>query len=91
MVVLMLADMTAMHPGSPRFWGIMSLATLVGGVVAYPINVWLVHAGYKHGMGTDRPPTGAPGRGVSTTSAKGSAPSQDVLVPEEKHGAHDGH
>jgi hypothetical protein len=91
MVVLMLADMTAMHPGSPRFWGIMSLATLVGGVVAYPINVWLVHAGYKHGMGTERPPTGAPGRGVLTTSAKGSAPSQDVLVPDEKHGAHDGH
>jgi hypothetical protein len=59
MVVLMLADMTAMHPGSPRFWGIMSLATLVGGVVAYPINVWLVQAGYKHGMGTERPPTGA--------------------------------
>jgi hypothetical protein len=54
MVVLMLGDMTAMEPTSLRFWGVMSLATMVGAVVAYPINVWLVQAGYKHGMGTER-------------------------------------
>jgi hypothetical protein len=58
MVVLMLRDMAAMEPTSLRFWGIMSLATLVGAVVAYPINVWLVQAGYKHGMGTERPEGG---------------------------------
>jgi hypothetical protein len=56
MVVLMVADMNAMGPTSPRFWGIMSLATLVGGLIAYPINVWLVNAGLKHGMTTDRRP-----------------------------------
>jgi hypothetical protein len=59
MVVLMLSDRAAMEPTSLRFWGVMSLATLVGAVVAYPINVWLVQAGYKHGMGTERAPAGA--------------------------------
>jgi hypothetical protein len=32
----------------------MSLATMVGAVLAYPINVWLVAKGLKHGMGTVR-------------------------------------
>jgi len=32
----------------------MSLATLVGAVIAYPVNVWLVAVGLKHGMGTVR-------------------------------------
>lgn len=54
MVVLMTVDMRAMEPGSPRFWGVMSLATLVGGLVAYPVNWWLVATGQKHGMGTVR-------------------------------------
>lgn len=54
MVILMGLDMTAMEPTSIRFWGVMSLATLVGGVLAYPINVWLVAKGLKHGMGTER-------------------------------------
>jgi hypothetical protein len=54
MVSLMLSDMTAMEPTSLRFWGIMSLATMVGAGVAYPINIWLVQAGFKHGMSTER-------------------------------------
>jgi hypothetical protein len=32
----------------------MSLACLVGAVLAYPINWWLVKLGLKHGMGTER-------------------------------------
>jgi hypothetical protein len=59
MVVLMLCDMSAMEPTSLRFWGVMSLATMVGAAVAYPFNVWLVRAGYKHGMATERRPGGA--------------------------------
>ena len=43
-----------MEATSLRFWGVMSLATLVGGVVAYPVNVWLVTKGLKHGMGSVR-------------------------------------
>lgn len=54
MIILMTRDMTAMEPTSPRFWGIMSVASLVGAVFAYPINWWLVKNGLKHGMGTDR-------------------------------------
>lgn len=54
MVILMSKDMTSMEATSIRFWGVMSLATLVGLVVAYPVNVWLVATGLKHGMGTVR-------------------------------------
>lgn len=54
MVALMGYDMRAMEPSSLRFWGVMSLATLVGAAVAYPVNVWLVAIGLKHGMGTVR-------------------------------------
>lgn len=54
MVVLMSRDMAAMHASSLRFWGVMSVATLVGFAVAYPINLWLVGVRLKHGMGTVR-------------------------------------
>jgi hypothetical protein len=54
MVILMTHDMTAMHPTSVRFWGVMSLATLIGAIPSYPINWWLVSKGLKHGMGTER-------------------------------------
>ncbi|MEO8733249.1 MAG: DUF4396 domain-containing protein [Flavobacteriales bacterium] len=54
MVILMTKDVTVMEATSPRFWGVMSLATLVGMVLAFPVNVWLVAKGLKHGMGTAR-------------------------------------
>jgi hypothetical protein len=54
MVVLMSNDMQAMEVTSLRLWGVMSLATLVGAVLAYPVNVWLVAVGLKHGMGSVR-------------------------------------
>jgi Domain of unknown function (DUF4396) len=38
--------------GDIRFWGVLSLAVFAGLVVAYPVNVWLVNNGLKHGMGT---------------------------------------
>lgn len=38
------------NPLRPEFWGIMSLATLVGMLTAYPINAWMVGRGIKHGM-----------------------------------------
>jgi hypothetical protein len=65
MVILMSADMTAMHPTSLRFWGVMSLATLAGAALAYPVNWWLVATGLKHGMGTVRV-LGAGGHSVET-------------------------
>jgi hypothetical protein len=38
------------NPTNPIFWGIMSAATLVGMLTAYPINAWMVARGIKHGM-----------------------------------------
>ncbi|WP_231557365.1 DUF4396 domain-containing protein [Deinococcus sp. YIM 77859] len=66
MVILMSRDMTAMEATSLRFWGVMSLATLVGFAAAYPVNVWLVASGLKHGMGTVR----ALGRGGHSLAAE---------------------
>ncbi len=52
MVILMSKDMTAMEPTSLHFWGVMSLGVIIGGIIAYPMNYWLVESGLKHGMGT---------------------------------------
>ena len=54
MIILMTKDIRAMEPTSFRFWGVMSLASLVGATLAYPVNWWLVKNGLKHGMGTER-------------------------------------
>lgn len=54
MIILMTRDMQAMEPTSVRFWGIMSLASLVGVGLAFPVNYWLVKNKLKHGMGTER-------------------------------------
>ncbi len=53
MVILMSKDMRAMEATDIRFWGVMSLATLVGLIIAYPVNWWLVANKLKHGMGTE--------------------------------------
>ncbi|MEM8958147.1 MAG: DUF4396 domain-containing protein [Pseudomonadota bacterium] len=39
-------------PANPEFWFRMSLATLAGGLLAYPINYWLVARHLKHGCMT---------------------------------------
>ena len=55
MVVLMMGrDMRAMEPTQLVSWGTMSFAVIVGFLVAYPVNAWLVWTGLKHGMGTQR-------------------------------------
>lgn len=43
-------------PRRPSFWFVMSMALLAGGVIAYPINWWLVVNHLKHGMMTVRRP-----------------------------------
>ncbi len=55
MVVLMMGrDMRAMEPTELAFWGAMSVAVAFGLLTCYPVNVWLVAKGLKHGMGTVR-------------------------------------
>lgn len=44
----------AHEPTGPAFWFVMSMALLVGFVVAYPMNWWLVARHMKHGMMTVR-------------------------------------
>ena len=69
MIVLMMGrDMRAMEPTQLTFWGAMSAAVLVGLVVAFPVNVWMVQKGLKHGMGTRR----ALGHGGHTMEAEAS-------------------
>jgi hypothetical protein len=55
MALLMMGrDMRAMEPTELVFWGAMSAGATVGVLVAYPVNLWLVNKGLKHGMGTVR-------------------------------------
>lgn len=53
-------------PLVPGFWFVMSMALIVGFVVAYPINWWLVANGLKHGMITVRS-VGQPSRRSGAT------------------------
>lgn len=39
-------------PANPEFWFRMSIATIVGGMIAYPVNYWLVANHLKHGCMT---------------------------------------
>jgi hypothetical protein len=46
---------TAGDPLKPAFWFVMSMGLLVGFIIAYPMNWWLVAHHLKHGMMTVRP------------------------------------
>ena len=54
-------------PRGATFWFLMSMALLAGGIVAYPINWWLVSRHLKHGMMTVRK-VGAAEAAASETS-----------------------
>ncbi len=43
------------NPTTPTFWFVMSMGLLVGFILAYPMNWWLVANKLKHGMMTVRP------------------------------------
>lgn len=55
MAIVMSLSTETHHPSQPGFWFMMSMALLVGFVVAYPMNWWLVANHLKHGMLTVRP------------------------------------
>jgi FtsP/CotA-like multicopper oxidase with cupredoxin domain len=52
--LMMGRDMRAMEPNELLFWGVMSIGVIAGFTMAYPANVWLVNAGLKHGLMTER-------------------------------------
>lgn len=61
------------NPLSAAFWFRMSLATVVGGVLAYPINYWLVANRLKHGCMT-LPGADGPAAGLGHTSPEREMP-----------------
>lgn len=52
-------------PAHARFWFVMSMALMVGFIIAYPMNWWLVANHLKHGMMTVRPKKQSAGTAMS--------------------------
>jgi hypothetical protein len=61
MMILRRHVAAADNPLTPNFWFVMSMSLLVGFIIAYPMNWWLVANHLKHGMMTVRPATAAAG------------------------------
>lgn len=53
-LLMMGRDMRAMEPGEMLFWGVMSVGVIAGFALAYPVNLWMVARGMKHGLMTER-------------------------------------
>ena len=69
-------------PLKPAFWFVMSMGLLVGFIVAYPMNWWLVANHLKHGMMTVRPKMAMAGGGGAHAGHAGGgaapAPAMDM-------------
>lgn len=74
MVSVMTISMTHVRgsesPQRAIFWFLMSIALLIGGIVAYPVNWWLVVHHVKHGMMTVRRPGTAEASGRKRTGPR---------------------
>lgn len=89
MLMLMMGrDMRAMEPTELLFWGVMSVGVWAGFAVAYPVNVWMVSRGMKHGLMTDR--GGAEGSAEKRKSSSADAPAGHGAMPAMKD-PHAGH
>jgi hypothetical protein len=91
MVILMSWIPGSDDPTQPTFWGVMSLATMVGMVTAYPINSWMVAKGIKHGMMTApsaKKPAPATGHEPAMDmGSMGQHESMDKEMSMDQHGA----
>jgi manganese oxidase len=77
MVPLMMGrDMRAMEPNQLVYWWTMSLGVIAGFFAAYPVNLWLVWAGLKHGLMTIRKAGGA-----ARHTARGHTQHTDPSLP----------
>jgi Domain of unknown function (DUF4396) len=65
---------SAADPMSPSFWFVMSMGLLVGFIIAYPMNWWLVAYHLKHGMMTVRP-AGAAAAALGAHAGMDASPS----------------
>ncbi|MCP4780613.1 MAG: DUF4396 domain-containing protein [Hyphomicrobium sp.] len=73
----------AHDPTHGLFWFRMSIALLVGFIVAYPMNWWLVTNHLKHGMITALPPGAASSKGKGPPRKSGGM-KMGPRVPKEK-------
>ncbi|HEY3134088.1 MAG TPA: DUF4396 domain-containing protein [Gemmatimonadaceae bacterium] len=89
MIFLMMGrDMRAMWPSEPLFWFVMSLGVVVGFVVAYPVNVWLVAKGLKHGLMTVDRKKGKGHSGASHAASSGHNAHAGMSHQSASHGSH---
>lgn len=76
-------------PAQARFWFVMSMALLVGFIVTYPMNWWLVANHLKHGMMTVRPKKEAARMAMSMGADGGTAMGgRGMMGGMAMHGAH---
>ncbi|MCP4317021.1 MAG: DUF4396 domain-containing protein [Hyphomicrobiales bacterium] len=84
-------------PTNPSFWFRMSLASVVGGIIAYPINYWLVARHLKHGCMT-LPDADGPVEGLGHRSPEaamsahmheaGGHQNENTMHDQEEHAGH---
>ena len=84
MMILRMYVPAADNPLTPNFWFVMSMALLVGFIIAYPMNWWLVANHLKHGMMTVRPAT-AGEASMSGMAAVGPSMSHMSMSMETGH------
>ncbi len=86
MVILTSVWPESESPGEAAFWFRMSLATIVGGVFAYPVNYWLVKTHLKHGCmtlpGRDGPAPGVGHRSPEMSMGGGDAEEPGMAMHE---------
>lgn len=70
MILLAAAWPDSMEPNAWEFWFRMSLASIVGGVLAFPINAWLVNRKLKHGCMTLPGADGTPAPEMGHTASE---------------------
>ncbi len=89
-LLMMGRDMRAMEPTQLLFWGIMSLGVTAGFLMAYPVNVWMVSKGIKHGLMTERKPgTKFAADSPTNGSHKAMEHSDSAKSGDGKHAGHD--
>ena len=73
---------SAGDPLKPSFWFVMSMGLLVGFILAYPMNWWLVAHHLKHGMMTVRPAAAMAGAHAGMRmEMDGAAPAPAMAMP----------
>ncbi|MEC7378128.1 MAG: DUF4396 domain-containing protein, partial [Pseudomonadota bacterium] len=91
MVLLGAAWPASMEPTAWEFWFRMSLASIVGGVLAFPVNAWLVARKLKHGCMTLPGADGVPAPQMGHAASEGVMPKEHAGhdMSAMKHGEHD--